>query len=107
MIAAKVSHFSSLVGTANSGVRSHAVEGFKALLNEQAASAIEDINHSSSNDNDLRFLHGRIVEMNQHLAEYSHVRFIPQGSRALHLELFTVPSTFIIFYEVIDSEGSQ
>jgi hypothetical protein len=31
------------------------------------------------------------------VAAYFYVRFIPQDSRALHLELFTVPSTFTTF----------
>ncbi len=79
MIAAMVSHFSSLVGTVDSGVRSHAVEGFKALLNEQAASEIEDIKNSSSNDNDVRFIHGRIVEMNEHPEGYFS---LPSGLRS-------------------------
>jgi hypothetical protein len=34
-------------------------------------------------------------------AAYFYVRLIPQDSRALHLELFAVPSTLVTFYEVI------
>jgi uncharacterized membrane protein len=40
-------------------------EHYKRLLNEHAVSVIEDIKNSSSNDSDLRFLHARILEMNQ------------------------------------------
>ena len=32
------------------------------------------------------------------IAAYFNVRLIPQDSRALHLELFTVPSYFTTFY---------
>jgi hypothetical protein len=35
------------------------------------------------------------------IAAYLYVRFIPQDSRALHLELFPVPSTLATSYEVI------
>jgi hypothetical protein len=35
------------------------------------------------------------------IAAYFYVRLIPQDSRALHLELFAVPSTLAIFYQVI------
>jgi hypothetical protein len=34
-------------------------------------------------------------------AAYFYVRLIPQDSRALHLELFTVPSTVATFCEII------
>jgi hypothetical protein len=34
-------------------------------------------------------------------AAYFYVRLIPQDSRALHLALFTVPSDFATFYELI------
>jgi len=34
-------------------------------------------------------------------AAYFYVRLMPQDSRALHLELFTVPSTLVTSYEVI------
>jgi hypothetical protein len=44
-----------------------------------------------------------------------YVRLIPQDSRALHLELFTVPSTLTTFceviiislHEILDPTGSQ
>jgi hypothetical protein len=39
-------------------------------------------------------------------AAYFFVRLIPRDSRALHLELFTVPSTLVTFYEVILSRVS-
>jgi hypothetical protein len=35
------------------------------------------------------------------IAAYFYVRLIPQDSRALHLELFTVPSTFATSCKVI------
>jgi hypothetical protein len=35
------------------------------------------------------------------IAAYFYVRLIPQNSRALHLELFTVPSGLTTFCEVI------
>jgi hypothetical protein len=35
------------------------------------------------------------------IAAYFYVRLIPQDSRALHLELFTVPSALTTFYEFI------
>ena len=35
------------------------------------------------------------------IAAYVYVRLIPQDSRALHLELFTVPSTLATSYEVV------
>ena len=35
-------------------------------------------------------------------AAYFSVRLIPQDSRALHLKLFTVPSTLATFYEIIN-----
>ena len=35
------------------------------------------------------------------IAAYFYVRLIPQDSRALHLELFTVPSNSVTFCEVI------
>jgi hypothetical protein len=38
------------------------------------------------------------------LAAYFYVRLIPQDSRALHLELFTVPSTLATFYEVVNMD---
>jgi hypothetical protein len=37
------------------------------------------------------------------IAAYVYVRLIPQDSRALHLELFTVPSTLPTSYEVIEN----
>jgi hypothetical protein len=36
------------------------------------------------------------------IAAYFYVRLIPQDSLALHLELFTVPSFFATFYEVVN-----
>ena len=36
------------------------------------------------------------------IAAYFYVRLIPQDSRALHLELFTVPSHFTTFYGAIN-----
>ena len=38
------------------------------------------------------------------IAAYFYVRFIPQDSRALHLELFPVSSTLATFYEVINGQ---
>ena len=35
------------------------------------------------------------------IAAYFYVRLIPQDSRALHLELFTVPSILRTFYDTI------
>lgn len=48
--------------------RSHFDRGekrYRRLLNDQAVSVIEGIKSSSSNDNDLSFLHARIMEMNE------------------------------------------
>jgi hypothetical protein len=36
------------------------------------------------------------------IAAHFYVRLIPQDSRALHLELFTVPSTFTTFYDAVE-----
>jgi hypothetical protein len=36
------------------------------------------------------------------IAAYVYVRLIPQDSRALHLELFTGPSTLATFYQVVN-----
>ena len=33
------------------------------------------------------------------IAPYYYVRLIPQGLRALHLDLFTVPSHWMTYYE--------
>jgi hypothetical protein len=38
------------------------------------------------------------------IAAYFYVRLIPQGSRALHLELFTVPSSLMTFYGFINEK---
>jgi uncharacterized membrane protein len=43
---------------------------YQKLLNEEAVSVIEDMKGSSSNDNDLSFLHGRILEMNEDPEKY-------------------------------------
>jgi hypothetical protein len=40
------------------------------------------------------------------IAAYFYVRLIPQDSRALHQELFTVPSTLATFHEIIHGRGS-
>jgi hypothetical protein len=40
------------------------------------------------------------------IAAYFSLRVIPQDSRALHLELFTVPSTLATFCEVINHDLS-
>jgi hypothetical protein len=41
------------------------------------------------------------------IAAYFSVRLIPQDSRALHLELFTVPSNLLTVYEAIFPEASS
>ena len=43
---------------------------YKRLLNEEAVSVIEGIKGSSSNNNDLGFIHARILEMNKSPEDY-------------------------------------
>jgi len=95
------------IGTEGTKHESIDLDFFSSHNDVHSSPFLSDVSPSISPLTASQKVHLRRCASSFVIAAYVYVPLIPQDSRALHLELFAMPSTVATFYEVITADMSS